>query len=237
MRVICVLNMIATAAVLQSHHGNKEEGEEKADSQSNALWGGVGGNYNCVTILLWIRLHEKQILQWWQLKLWKGAIVPVILASCGESHCHCVISNWHLQPQTKEKLSQAKLDSVGVLLEQSNLWPACCWTLTTALSVCAQKWSTCCQQGFFHSAGQLTQGTAGSWLWHSQQLQAAEKSFNVNKCHIHILDASPCMIMMDAQATHSQRSVVLFIIKCFFELFMFVLLESRGISNQIPGSC
>lgn len=53
-----------------------------------------------------------------------------------------------------------------------------------------------------------------------------------------MLDTLPAMIMMDVQALRSQRSVQLFVIRWFFrELFVFVLLQPRGISNQIAGGC
>lgn len=91
--------------------------------------------------------------------------------------------------------------------------------------------------GLLNSAGQLTPRTAGSWLWLSQWRYTAEKSFNINKCHIHILDAFPCMIMRDVQVMQSQRSVLSFIMRCVLELFLFVVLQSHEISNQIAGSC
>ena len=95
-----------------------------------------------------------------------------------------------------------------------------------------QRW-TCCQPGC------LTKGLLHCQQQQQQQQQhTAEKSFNINKCHIHMPDTLPAMIMMDVQAVAEPEVCAVVCYQVVFrELFVFVLLQPRRISNQIAGGC
>lgn len=80
----------------------------------------------------------------------------------------------------KKKLWWAKFDSVGVWLQPSNLRPVSRWPLTTVLSLCEQRRSTCCQLGFLTApAIWHLGGAAESWLWHRQHKKSLLTSINI----------------------------------------------------------
>lgn len=165
-----------TAAVLQSHHrkvemrpkggGRRRRERRRLTARPCSL---VCRWVTITVVVSWKKLYKKQSLQWWRLKLWKGATTPVILVSCGESHCHCVSPNWHLQPKTTRKVVMSR-----IWLSGSFAWavqPVACVLLTPdegTVSVPAEAVHML-SAGLFNSAGQLTRGTVGSRLWHSQQ--------------------------------------------------------------------
>lgn len=215
-RLIYVPNMKpSTASVLQHctlkvGWGERGGGWREAWQSRCALRCDVGGE------LLVSLSPPKNSLRRWQLKVKGETVIPV---SCGGSFLTDICSEEkvvmsHVLTQWEFRLSD----------------PTCGPRAADPWRLPCQRW-TCCQPGC------LTKG-----LLHCQQQQqqqhTAEKSFNINKCHIHMLDTLPAMIMMDVQAVRSQRSVQLFVIRWFFrELFVFVLLQPRGISNQIAGGC
>lgn len=128
-RLIYVPNMKpSTASVLQHctlkvRRGERGGGWREAWQSRCALRCDVGGE------LLVSLSPPKNSLRRWQLKVKGETVIPV---SCGGSRRHCVVPNWHLQ--RRKSCHEPRFDSVGVSLERSNLWPARCWPVTTALS-------------------------------------------------------------------------------------------------------
>lgn len=138
-----------------------------------------------------------------------GATVPVVLASCGES-----LGVFPKLTSTAE----SRLSGPTFGLRAADPWRMPC------------QHRTRCQRSFLTALARWQQVL--DCVTASKQQHTAEKSFNINTCHIHILDAFPSMIMMDAQAIQSQRSALSFIIRWLLEPLVFEVPQSQRISNQ-----